>query len=115
MSNNATYGLMIDYQYCTGCHSCEVACKKEHGLDKGQWGIKLLQYGPTKKIDGKYELKYIPMPTAQCDMCADRVETGKLPTCVHHCQSRTMHFGTLEELTEKMAGSTNCVLFTPTL
>ena len=113
MSNN-TYGLMIDYEYCTGCHSCEVACKKEHDLAVGQWGIKLLPYGPTKKPDGKYELKYIPLPTAQRDLCEDRVAMGKLPTCVHHCQSRTMSWGTLKELAQEMEGRTNCVLFTPT-
>ena len=27
----ATHGLLIDYEYCTGCQSCEVACKEEHG------------------------------------------------------------------------------------
>ena len=29
MSANA---LMIDYGFCTGCHACEVACKKHLGL-----------------------------------------------------------------------------------
>ncbi|MFC1640021.1 4Fe-4S binding protein [Gemmatimonadota bacterium] len=24
--NNPEYGLLIDYEYCTGCHACEVAC-----------------------------------------------------------------------------------------
>ncbi|HCF70666.1 MAG TPA: oxidoreductase, partial [Syntrophomonas sp.] len=38
MSRN---GLLIDYEYCTGCHSCEVACKKELELPKGKFGIKL--------------------------------------------------------------------------
>lgn len=22
----ARYGLLIDYAYCTGCHTCEIAC-----------------------------------------------------------------------------------------
>ena len=38
----AAYGLLIDYEYCTGCQSCEVACKEEHGIPVGQWGIHLL-------------------------------------------------------------------------
>ena len=33
MSNN--YGLFINYEYCTGCHTCEVACKKALGLPEG--------------------------------------------------------------------------------
>ena len=39
-------GLFINYEFCTGCHSCEVACKKEHKLPKGQFGMHVLQDGP---------------------------------------------------------------------
>lgn len=42
----ARHGLLIDYQYCTGCHSCEVACQMEHKLPVDQWGIKLTEIGP---------------------------------------------------------------------
>ena len=41
MSANA---LMIDYGFCTGCHACEVACKKHLGLPAGQHGIRVLQF-----------------------------------------------------------------------
>ena len=30
------YGLLIDYTWCTGCHSCEMACKVEHGWQAGE-------------------------------------------------------------------------------
>ena len=40
------YGLLIDYEFCTGCQSCEVACKEEHRIPVGQWGIHLLDDGP---------------------------------------------------------------------
>ncbi len=30
-----TEGILINYEYCTGCHSCEVACKKRLGSPKG--------------------------------------------------------------------------------
>jgi len=42
----ARNGLLIDYEYCTGCHTCEVACKQELDLPVGKWGIKLLEDGP---------------------------------------------------------------------
>ena len=29
----ATHGLLIDYEYCTGCQSCEVACKEACGTE----------------------------------------------------------------------------------
>ena len=39
-------GLLIDYEFCTGCQSCEVACQKEHGFEAGTWGIRVLDEGP---------------------------------------------------------------------
>ena len=28
----AQHGLLIDYEFCTGCHACVMACKVEMGL-----------------------------------------------------------------------------------
>lgn len=95
------YGLMIDYKYCSGCHACEVACKKEHDMPKGDFGIRILQHGPHQTSDGVWEYSYIPLPTHLCDLCAKRTAKGKLPTCVHHCQAGVMVYGTVEELSAK--------------
>ncbi len=105
-------GLLINYNYCTGCHSCEMACKVEHGYKEGEWGIKLTQNGPSELEDGKWELDYIPVPTRRCDLCADRVKEGRLPTCVHHCQGLCMEYGSVEELAKKIT-SPRMVLYTP--
>lgn len=48
----AQYGLLIDYELCTGCHSCEVACKEEHDFELGRWGIRVFDDGPWQKLDG---------------------------------------------------------------
>lgn len=99
----AHYGLLIDNEYCTGCHSCEVACKNEHDLPHGQWGIKVLELGPWKLADGRHwEYRYIPVPTSYCDLCEDLVSAGSLPTCVHHCLADAIQFGPLDELAVKM-------------
>lgn len=97
------YGIMIDNEYCTGCHSCEVACKNEHDLPLGQWGIKILELGPWKRLDGKrWEYRYIPVLTSDCDLCADRTLRGEKPSCVLHCLASVMEYGTLEQLAKKM-------------
>ena len=106
-------GLVIQYEFCTGCHSCEVACKKELDLPKGQFGIKLLEYGPVKKEDGRWDFFFIPTPTDLCHMCAERLEMGKIPACVHNCQAKVMEFGDVEELAKKMTYIRKCVLFSP--
>lgn len=96
------YGLMIDYEYCSGCHACEVGCKTEHGFPKGDFGIKLTQDGPRKNTTtGTWEYNYIPVPTSLCDLCEERVAEGRLPTCVHHCQAGVMVYGSIEELAAK--------------
>lgn len=106
------HGLLIDYNFCTGCHSCEMACKVEHDLPEGAWGIKVNQIGPTQLEDGSWEFSFVPTPTKRCDLCADRVSEGRLPTCVHHCQGLCMSYGPVDELAKKMTKA-NMVLFTP--
>ena len=72
-------GLLINYEWCTNCHSCEVACQMHLGLDANNWGIKVLEYGPTKNVKGDWEWTFVPMPTDLCDGCTDRVAQGRLP------------------------------------
>ena len=52
MKKNA---MLIDVYYCTGCHSCEVACQQENGFAAGVYGIKvtemLLEKGDGLTID----------------------------------------------------------------
>lgn len=108
------YGLLIDFEYCCGCHTCEVACQKEHHYDVGQFGIKLSQTGPFK-VEGtkKTVFDFVPIPTDLCDLCAERTAKGKLPTCVHHCQTGCMSYGTVQELADKASESRKQALFIP--
>ena len=109
----ARNGILIDYEYCTGCHSCELACKQELELPIGQWGIKISEIGPWKLPDGKWQYTYLPFPTELCNLCEDRVAMGKQPSCVQHCQAAVMKFGPVEELAKEMEGKSHMVLFTP--
>ena len=98
------YGLLIDTEWCSGCHSCEMACQMEHALPVGQTGILLNQIGPREFGDGLWQLSYLPAITAQCDGCGKRVAAGKQPTCVQHCQAiAVMGYGFLS----MMASSTS--------
>ena len=101
MAETQRYGILVDFEYCSGCHACEVACKTEHDMPRGDFGIKILQDGPRQNSNGRWEYEYLPLPTSLCDLCAERVAIGKLPTCVHHCQAGVLVYGTLSELAEK--------------
>lgn len=106
-------GLLIDYEYCTGCHSCEVACQAEHGFPHDRWGIKLAEIGPWQIKEDKWQYAYIPVPTEQCDLCGKRRAQGKLPTCVSHCQASVMKYGPVENLVADLEAKPRQVLFAP--
>lgn len=109
----AQYGLMINYEYCTGCHSCEFACRNEKNLSHEEWGIKMVELGPWKQ-GGKIEWNYMAIPTELCDVCKDRIAAGKKPACVHHCLAFCLDYGTIDELKAKLAeGDHKVILFVP--
>ncbi|MBO4364758.1 MAG: oxidoreductase [Eggerthellaceae bacterium] len=109
----SSYGLLIDTKYCTGCHSCEMACQVEHDYPIGQSGIIVNEIGPWQINDRKWQLSYVPVLSDQCDLCAERVQKGKTPTCVKHCQAGVMSYGTIGDLVEKMADKPSQILMTP--
>ena len=51
------YGLLIDYTWCTGCHSCEMACKDYKDLSQTVAFRKVYDYEGgtwTAADDGSY-------------------------------------------------------------
>ena len=100
--------LVVDYDYCSGCHTCEIACQQEHGFAPDQYGIKLTQVGPDQITERKWQYDFVPVPT---DRCAKRQDSGKVPSCVQHCQAGCIYVGTLDEVSDKL-GKGKVVLFT---
>jgi len=105
------YGLLIEYEWCSGCHVCEVACKQEHNLAVGCWGIKV--YELMQKWNGKVYLEYFPFPTDLCNLCTHRTSQGKLPSCVQHCENQCMYYGRIEDLVKLMKQKPKSVLWSP--
>lgn len=109
MSKN---GLLINYEFCTGCHTCEVACQQEHDFPVGKYGIKVTEYvyeGQKKPV----AIDYMPFPTELCDLCAKRLAQGEKPACVKHCQTFCMQFGPIDELAKNMQTKPRSALFLP--
>ena len=112
------YGLLIDYEFCTGCQSCEVSCKEEHDFPVGKWGIRVLDDGPWQKDDSKntgncYNWNKIPTPTDLCDLCVNRLRDGREPVCMHNCLADVIRFGTINEMAEELKRKPKQVLWTP--
>ena len=94
-------GLLIDYEYCTGCFACQVACQQEHHHPAGMGGIRVQEIVQTLPGDKAY-LSYIPFPTELCVLCAARTRKGQQPACVQTCMAGCMKYGTIEELAKEM-------------
>lgn len=104
-------GLLIDYRYCSGCHTCEIACQQEHKFTPEEMGIRINTIGPVQYENGEWQFDNIPTITALCDMCEQRVSSGKGPSCVQHCQAGCMYYGDIETLAAQMDHE-KAVLFT---
>ena len=106
----ARYALLIDYDYCTGCHSCEVACQQEHHYPPGTNGVIVKEYeymvGPRVKID------FMPFLTDHCDLCTARLKNEERPACVKHCQAACMEFGLTQDLSATLKDRSRAVLYT---
>lgn len=64
--------LMVDLERCTGCRSCEVACKLEHRLGRWQYRTKVLwQPQPRDSL----RLEFLDAMCQQCER----------PACVRAC------------------------------
>lgn len=77
-------GILVNYEFCTGCHSCEVACKKHLGLPEGEFGIKVSEIGPYQyagesRGNQKWEWTWVPALTKACTLCEDRTSRERCP------------------------------------
>lgn len=103
------YGLYIDVEWCSGCHACEMACKQENNLATDEWGIRVVER--MYKNKGHTVIEYVPIPTELCNLCMHRVTRGQKPACVHHCMTKCMEFGSIEDMGAKVAAKRKSVLW----
>lgn len=108
----ARKALLLNYRWCTGCHSCEVACQVKRDLPPDQFGIKLNEVGPWEYAHKKWQYGYFPVLTDQCNLCADLQAEGKLPACVQHCQSNCIQIMDADEAAKVAAGNPKMLMMT---
>jgi len=79
------YGLVIDLDRCTGCHTCTIACKMENSLDRVS-GIRVETVGGPRRDTptGEYpnlSMYFLPVPCMHCNE----------PPCVPSCPTEAIY------------------------
>ncbi|CGB19701.1 anaerobic dimethyl sulfoxide reductase subunit B [Salmonella enterica subsp. enterica serovar Typhi] len=118
------YGFFIDSSRCTGCKTCELACKDYKDLtpdvsfrriyeyaggdwqeDNGVWHQNVFAYYLSISCNhcayGAPQYNAAKGHMTKCDGCYDRVAEGKKPICVESCPLRALDFGPIDELRKK--------------
>jgi len=112
MSKATKYGLLIDYEYCTGCFTCQVACAQEYSRPEEMVGIRVIEMVQMLP-NGKPYLSFIPIPTKNCSLCASRTREGLEPACVKHCMAKCIKHGPIEDLAKEMTKKARLALWAP--
>lgn len=85
--------LLVDWDRCVGCFTCEVACKQEHGEKR----IHVNMLGPVHGKDGETRMEAIPLATQSCDLCQSRLARGEDPACVNACPTKALIITSIED------------------
>jgi len=112
MVDKERYGLLIDYEYCTGCFACQIACAQEYQWPAGMGGIRVQEVVQALPNDRAY-LSYFPFPTELCILCKPRTKRGLQPACAKHCMAGCMSYGRVEDLAKEMGHKPRMVLWAP--
>lgn len=107
-------GMLVDYEYCSGCHTCEMACTVEltHDYPEGHCGLKIHHEGLYQIAKDTWTDIYLPIFTDLCDQCgARRAQDESQPTCVKHCQAHVIKYGEIEDLVHDLTTKPKQVLY----
>ncbi|MDD5925848.1 4Fe-4S dicluster domain-containing protein [Ellagibacter isourolithinifaciens] len=108
-----TVGILVDYEFCTGCHTCEIACAVSHDLPNDRAGVVVHHEGAWEMANGKWQDTYLPVFTDVCDQCAGASAAHDgAPMCVHHCQADVLRMGDAEELAKELVRKPKQLLYT---
>ena len=70
--------LMIDLERCTGCKSCEAACKQTNGLGPGSYRNRVMWFDEQAEPTGGNDSSRLDFLTVTCQQC-------ERPACLRAC------------------------------
>ncbi len=105
-------GILVDYEFCTGCHTCEIACATSHDVPNDRCGVHVHHEGAWEIREDVWQDTYVPVFTDVCNLCAagEAAHDG-VPMCVHHCQANIIRIGEMEDLVKSLVAKPKQLLY----
>lgn len=100
--------MLLDLDDCTGCFSCESACRETFRYDYDEDWMRVVRREPFV-VDGKLRQYHLIAPVL--DKCTECHAKETSPLCVTGCPAGALKIGTLPEMVKEAEGR-HCTIFT---
>ena len=107
--NNGRVGMLVDLNRCTGCYSCQTACRMVNGFSYDVKWLKVIRQ-PPEEIGGELRSFHLVVPMA-LDKCAECITQENPPLRVKVCMGNALLVAPMKQLSS-IAADRHAMLFT---
>lgn len=109
-NNHQPVGVLLNAERCTGCYSCQSACREANQVPFEEKWLEVVRRKPVM-IDGELSLYHLIAPPL--DKCASCVEHENPPLCVRVCMATSLFVAPVEKLLPMLKNKGKWVLYAP--
>jgi Fe-S-cluster-containing dehydrogenase component len=106
--NNKPIGMLLNAERCTGCYSCQSACREINRVPFEEKWLEVVRRKPII-VDGELNLYHLLAP--QLDKCAECIERESPPLCVKVCMANCLYVAPVEKLIPITKNRGNWILY----
>lgn len=107
-NNSQSVGMLLNAERCTGCYSCQAACREANQVPYDEKWLEVIRRKPSP-VEGKLQLYHLMAPVL--DQCAKCIEHENPPLCVRVCMANCLYVAPVEKLVPLLKEKGNWVLY----
>lgn len=109
-SEKQSVGMLVLLDDCTGCYSCQTACREVNHYSYDEKWLEVVRRDPVV-VDGKLRMYHLLAPSL--DKCAECVKKDPTPLCVKVCMGDCLFVAPVAKLLPVLEKQEKCLLYTP--